>query len=445
ALPISFSGTDDGFSSAIAIPFEFNFYDAIHNTFFINNNGNISFGEPYSTYNPSGFPIDEFPMLSAFWADVDTRPADSGKVYYRVEANRVTVIWNGVGYYANHTDKLNTFQVIFTDGTDPLIGIGNNVAFSYADMQWTTGDASEGENGFGGIPATVGLNKGDGIHYALVGRFNQDSNVYNGTAGEPSGISYLDNQLFTFNTTQGNNVPPVFLGVPTSTIVLREGQSTVLNLNVLSSISTNQVSAEIQWDFPDGLLSEIIPGNPCTIMLQLTGTSNNLGSHTITINASDNSYPPLSSVATITVRIIPVSEYVLVANDLSQDISVIDTGSNTVYGPYLTGELGETGSLLDIVVSPDNQFALVSNFEHQTVYHLDISDIFAPVVLASYNLGFAAEDITLSYDGRFAIIADGGNTTQLGVIDLVSRATVQTLNISPRFAQGVAISKDGKV
>ena len=44
------------------------------------------------------------------------------------------------------------------------------VIFLYAngEIQWTTGDASGGTNGFGGTAAQVGFNAGDGIRFASV-------------------------------------------------------------------------------------------------------------------------------------------------------------------------------------------------------------------------------------------------------------------------------------
>ena len=46
-------------------------------------------------------------------------------------------------------------------------GIRSFVIFLYADggITWTTGDASEGSNGLGGIPAQVGFNSGDGENF----------------------------------------------------------------------------------------------------------------------------------------------------------------------------------------------------------------------------------------------------------------------------------------
>ena len=149
-------GNDDGSTGEIPLQFSFNFFGTYYTSVYINNNGNISFGSQYSSYDPVGFPSNEYVMIAPFWADVDTRSC--GEVYYKSEPNRFTVIWNNVGCYGRNCDKLNTFEVIITDGTDPTIGLGNTVMFSFDQIQWTTGDASEGVDGFGGIPATCGLN-----------------------------------------------------------------------------------------------------------------------------------------------------------------------------------------------------------------------------------------------------------------------------------------------
>ena len=49
-------------------------------------------------------------------------------------------------------------------------GIRSFTIFNYADgeIQWTTGDASGGINGFGGTAAQVGFNAGDGIRFTNV-------------------------------------------------------------------------------------------------------------------------------------------------------------------------------------------------------------------------------------------------------------------------------------
>ncbi|MDH3892403.1 MAG: S8 family serine peptidase [candidate division Zixibacteria bacterium] len=194
---------DDGSSPLIPLSFPFCFYGTELNELYINNNGNLSFEGPYFEYSPSGFPISGFGMIAPFWGDVDTRNDSGGVVYYRSEPHRLTVIWDRVGYFGSHAEKLSTFEVIITDGTDTIVGLDKNVAFSYGDMQWTTGDASGGSNGFGGAPATAGANKGDGISYALVGRFDHEGIDYDGAGGNADGISYLDNTARRFNVCEG--------------------------------------------------------------------------------------------------------------------------------------------------------------------------------------------------------------------------------------------------
>ncbi|MBK7751046.1 MAG: hypothetical protein IPI41_00145 [Flavobacteriales bacterium] len=112
-------------------------------------------------------------MAAPFWADVDLRGpgVTNNIVQYKVTPTAMLVNWTNVGYYNSMTDKVNTFQLVITEGTDPLVPNGANVSFCYKDMQWTTGSASGGTNGFGGTPATVGANEGNGVDYIQFGTF----------------------------------------------------------------------------------------------------------------------------------------------------------------------------------------------------------------------------------------------------------------------------------
>lgn len=195
---LAMAPNDDGYTSQIPLPFVFSLYGELYDYVYVNNNGNVTFDYGLYSYTPWGFPIEDSPMLAPFFADVDTRGA--GAVWYKIESNRVIVIWDHVGYYGSNYDKLNTFELIFTDGTDPTIGLGNTVAFSYADMAWTTGDASSGSEGFGGAPATVGNNKGDGILYDQIGRFDHPGIDYDGPVGNDDGVDWLDGKIFYFDT-----------------------------------------------------------------------------------------------------------------------------------------------------------------------------------------------------------------------------------------------------
>lgn len=209
---------DDDSTLSVPLQFGFNLYGTTYNDIYINNNGNISFGSPFATFTASGFPVSGFPMVAPFWGDVDTGSTinnNGGTVWYRSEPNRFVVIWDHVGYFNEQFDKTNTFELIITDGTDPLIGIGNNVCFCYDDMQWTTGSASGGMGGFGGTPATVGVNAGDGTNYFQIGRFDHEGVDYDGPGGNADGVSWLDNQTICFSA--GNlpgNQPPIPVNLP---------------------------------------------------------------------------------------------------------------------------------------------------------------------------------------------------------------------------------------
>lgn len=121
-------------------------------------------------------------MVAPFWADVDTHSSGGGYVWRKaIGTNKFAVAWDNVDYYVLPLillgDKFNTFQVVISDGTDSSMGLGNNDCFCYTDMQWTTGEASGGVSGLGGLPALVSANKGDGTSFFQIGRFNKNWDV----------------------------------------------------------------------------------------------------------------------------------------------------------------------------------------------------------------------------------------------------------------------------
>ncbi len=193
---------DDGFLYIPDIGFIFSFCGTTYTDLFINTNGNLSFGDPVSQYSPDGFPYD-FPMVAPFWGDVDTENDACGQAWYKLFANYMIVTWEEVGWYQNQCNPLNTFQVIISDGTAAIIGVGNNIQFRYGDMNWTTGQASGG-GPFGGSPATVGYNSGDNVNFEQIGRFNVDSYDYDGPYGNNDGVHWLDYKCFSFNSAGGS-------------------------------------------------------------------------------------------------------------------------------------------------------------------------------------------------------------------------------------------------
>jgi len=331
--------TDDGSSAVIRLPFPFEFYGEVRDSVYLNMNGNLNFRRPDSTFTAFQFPVQGPPLIAPFFADVDNRNTGGGLVYQRFDSNqnRVVFTWASVGYFNLNVDKLNTFQVLLSDGNDPLMGIGNNVCFAYGPMEWTTGDASGGVNGFGGSPATVGINEGNGVDYSLVGAFNQPGSAYDGPGGSPDGVDYLSGQRFCFST-QSGNVPPVALDLPpdgTTSISFGDTYRDTLRFvgpevgETVSTVLANR--AEV----PSNLLVSLTDGNPSTAVIEFTPTAVQARQqYDLVFESTDTGSPPASTVTELTINV--VSEPVTILPDairfgLHEVGSVSDPRSIVIY------------------------------------------------------------------------------------------------------------------
>lgn len=336
---------DDASSNQINLPFTFCLYGQNYNSLYINNNGNVSFGAAYSTFSSSTFPSSSYTMVAPFWADVDTRNLASGLVYYKITPTHIIVRWNNVGYFSSQADKLNDFQLILTNGNDTIIPIGTNVSFCYGDMQWTTGSASGGTGGFGGTPATVGANKGDGVAYAQFGRFDQVGSNYDGPFGANDGISWLDNRTFFFNTcTNNNNIAPIPTGLTGACDTNTVCPGDVINFN-FSFLSPEQNQTTTTTINPTGVPNfsgTSTTGNISNVTATFAPDSTNIGYNTLTFVATDNATPPASTIIQIVVYVAPQPNAPYITGD-----STICTGQQTTlsvpigYSNYLWSPNGE--------------------------------------------------------------------------------------------------------
>ncbi len=158
---------DDGSSTQVNLPFNVNFYGNVYNSLWVNNNGNVTFNGPQSTYTPYGIVGSTEPIIAPFFADVDTRASGSGTVQYGYGTTlfqghpAFCVDWFNVGYYSDHSDKLDSFQLLLVDRSDVAPG-AFDIVFNYGSLQWETGDASDGVDGLGGASARAGFSNGGG-------------------------------------------------------------------------------------------------------------------------------------------------------------------------------------------------------------------------------------------------------------------------------------------
>jgi gliding motility-associated-like protein len=311
---------DDGSTTAKTLPFTFCFYGTNYNDVYINNNGNISFGASITSFSAGGFPAgstsstaNDTVMIAPFWADVDTQNPASGYVHYKITPTYMIVRWDHVGYYSSHSDLLNDFQLIITDGNDPILPAGNNVALCYGDMQWTTGDASSGTAGFGGIPATAGINKGDGLNYFQLGRFDQAGSAFDGSGSNTNndGIDYLDNKTIYVSTcAPSGNIPPVltpYISVCDSFKICEPNDTLVYSLS-FTGPDPGQNIVSITASAPTlgagfTVLNTTL-GAVGTIVFRIIANPGLVGNHTITITATDDGSPAASTVITYNVPIL---------------------------------------------------------------------------------------------------------------------------------------------
>ena len=141
----SIGRNDDGSSQSLDLTTVFgaaglDLFGHTYTHIYVNNNGNVTFTGPNSTYTPGAITAGSNPIIAPFWADVDTRggtvtPSPGGDstgsdlVYYNLDATNhvLTVTWDDVGYYNGHTSPVDAFQL-------QLIGLGNgdfDIVFRY--------------------------------------------------------------------------------------------------------------------------------------------------------------------------------------------------------------------------------------------------------------------------------------------------------------------------
>ncbi|MDD2983782.1 MAG: gliding motility-associated C-terminal domain-containing protein [Crocinitomicaceae bacterium] len=329
---------DDGSSSLITIPFNFSFYGQNYTSLYINNNGNVTFGNSLSGYSSNAFPSSGNKIVAPFWADVDTRNGN-GQVVYKITPNAIYINWVAVGYYSSMGDKLNTFQLILSDGTDPAIPSGQNIAFCYQDMQWTTGAASSGVNGFGGTPATAGANKGDNILSFQLARFDHAGVDFNGALGAPSGISWLDDKSFYFNISNSTNIPPIANGVTACDTfrICALGDTADIPIIFFSPEAVQSTSITYTTTSP-GTVTQIanVSGNTATIVLRAIGSLVGGGYHEVTVTATDNGTPV--GVTTLSFVIF------------------VDTANTTNWNPVLTPPGGCQTATLGVLNGPYDSY-----------------------------------------------------------------------------------------
>lgn len=161
----SLAGNDDLSTGELSLGFTINFFGINYSGLYANNNGNVTFNAAMGTFTPFDLASQGTPIIAPFFADVYTDNPASDVLRYGAGTfagrNAFGVTWAGagVGYYFDHAEKLNKFQVLLVDRSDVVAG-DFDIYFNYDQIQWEAGDASGGTNGLGGDSARAGYSNG---------------------------------------------------------------------------------------------------------------------------------------------------------------------------------------------------------------------------------------------------------------------------------------------
>ena len=159
----SLSRNDDG-STLIQLPFPLDYFGKTYTSLYINNNGNLTMGEPDGQYTPESLSQVTVPMIAPFWANVDTRVGPVVTYGYDMVNNNYAfgVNWLGVGCYNQIESVADYFQVLLISRPDQ--GVGDfDIEFNYGPINWDSGQASGGNGQCrDGTPARAGYTNGHG-------------------------------------------------------------------------------------------------------------------------------------------------------------------------------------------------------------------------------------------------------------------------------------------
>jgi len=396
------SPSDDGSSAMINLPFDFCWWGEVKNGVYINTNGNISFDQPFSTGTPVGMPFSNFQIIAPFWSDVDTR--SRGGVFYKLLPNALIVSWEDVGYYDQNGSKGNSFQLIITDGSSELLPFGYTVGFFYENMEWTTGDGSGGIGGFGGAPAQIGINHGDGLKFSGIGAFNKNDTTFSVSSDSLNGVLALEGKTIFLNPCDSLNNKPSLLGEKlkdTIGVCIGDTLRKTIYFFAPESNQLTYISADTS-DFTGQRISNVTTGNVASLDLEIAGGLNNIGIHTIPIKVIDNGVPGHFYEIEFVVQIDSLPEPVKIFGDsIICDYDTTQLQVSPVYETYLWS----TGDKTDnISVSPGNYSITVSynhcekSTSHQVLANIPDADILSkPFICMPDTLELSVFDGSDSY------------------------------------------------
>ena len=170
---------DGDIDFANPLNFSLNVFGTSYDSFYINENGTISFGGAFGGRPGNSDPtMAGVPIFAPFFADVDSnlQPFGGSISYGFVPGtNAMAITWSGVGFEGSiDSSQRQDFQIFIVDISGVTGNAGDfRLEFNYAGgsegMIWETGNEDGGSNGLGGNSARAGFWDGFGLGYEIDG------------------------------------------------------------------------------------------------------------------------------------------------------------------------------------------------------------------------------------------------------------------------------------
>jgi len=136
----------------------------------------------------------------------------------------------------------------------------------------------------------------------------------------------------------------------------------------------------------------------------------------------------------------------VVANSSTNTIQLINPEDNSISPPFEDDFRRYGGNLFDMVITSNGKTAIVSNFGASRIFFICLCGGFAnpPTLLGSTPIGMFAEDMVITPDDRYVLVADGGSSSRVAVVEIATRQLKRLNNLGSRYAQAIDITPDGQ-
>jgi Ca2+-binding RTX toxin-like protein len=346
-----------------------NFFGTTYNGFYINNNGNITFGNSSSTYTPFALTGNTgIPIIAPFFTDIDTRagnvtPSTGGNstgsnlVYWDIDdqtSDAVTITWDDVGQYSYGTTP-NAFQLRLKD-----IGQGNfTLEFRYEDIQWYGGNAR------------AGYSAANGINFFEFSQSGTSAMLDLETSGNTSQPG-----VFLFSVVNGTpNQPPTDIALSQSSVDENSFNNTVIGSLTTTDPDVDEVHTYTLLNDADGRFA--INGNQIVVANGANLNYETNSSHNIIVRTRDIGGLTHDKSFTITINNVPEP-------DLSITATAPDTANlgETIQVSWTVTNQGDGVALADwadyVYLSDDTELDLDGSDKLLTIRTIDVQTPLVP-------------------------------------------------------------------